>query len=112
MWNRIDRKMKICLNDIFDVEGKDELLFSDVRRKWESNEWGLESVNEFDKLYRGINSPSPHTTYQLHFVFHHSIHLSSLHLYPFQITSQHTHSTSYKNNNKQIHSSLIPSSNH
>ena len=51
MWNRIDRKMKICLNDIFDVEGKDELLFSDVRRKWESNEWGLESVNEFDKLY-------------------------------------------------------------
>ena len=51
MWNRIDSKMKICLNDIFDVEGKDELLFSDVRRKWESNEWGLESVNEFDKLY-------------------------------------------------------------
>ena len=51
MWNRIDKKMKICLNDIFDVEGKDELLFSDVRRKWESNEWGLESVNEFDKLY-------------------------------------------------------------
>ena len=51
MWNRIDNKMKICLNDIFDVEGKDELLFSDVRRKWESNEWGLESVNEFDKLY-------------------------------------------------------------
>ena len=51
MWNRIDKKMKICLNDIFDVEGKDELLFSDVRRKWESNEWGSESVNEFDKLY-------------------------------------------------------------
>jgi len=51
MWNRIDKKMKICLNDIFYVEGKDELLFSDVRRKWESNEWGLESVNEFDKLY-------------------------------------------------------------